>query len=219
MIDIVETMQKLSRERPIFHSEADFQHALAWQIHVESPGSRIRLEYPLDYEKSGQLDIVLLDGNRELAFELKYKKRNFLAFAQREVFSLRTDSAEDIGRYDFLKDVQRLEEFVSNRPNATGYAILLTNDSLYWRVSPRETISDAFRVTEGGRITGTLGWSATAGKGTTKGRQASITLRGAYDCNWRDYSEFEPTDYVLGDNRISVPGTKFRYLLFEVSRG
>jgi len=216
MIDIVEIMQKLSRERPIFHSEADFQHALAWQIHVESPESQIRLEYPLDYEESRHLDIVLLDGNRELAFELKYKKCHFLAFVQREIFSLRTDSAEDIGRYDFLKDVQRLEKFVSNRPNANGYAILLTNDSLYWRASPRETISDAFRVTEGRKITGMLSWSATAGKGTTKDRQSSITLHGTYDCSWRDYSEFEPTDYVLGDNRVSVPDSKFRYLLFTV---
>ena len=216
MINMVEIMQKLSRERPIFHSEADFQHALAWQIHLESLRSRIRLEYPLDHEESGHLDIVLFEEDREVALELKYKKHRFLAFIQKEIFSLRTDSAEDTGRYDFLQDVQRLEKFVSDRRNASGYAILLTNDSLYWKASPRETISDAFRVTEGRKITGTLSWSARAGKGTTKDRQSSITLRGIYDCEWRDYSEFEPTDYVLGDNRISLPGSKFRYLLLAV---
>jgi hypothetical protein len=215
-MDIIELMQKLSRERPIFHSEADFQHALAWQMHVESSESRIRLEYPLDHEKSGHLDVLLVDGNRELAFELKYKKRNFLAVVQQEIYSLRTDSAEDIGRYDYLKDAQRLEEFVSSRPNASGYAILLTNDSLYWRPSPRQTASDAFRVTQGRRITGTLTWSATAGQGTIRGRESPITLRGTYYCSWKDYSEFGPTDYVIGGDRISVPGTKFRYLLFEV---
>lgn len=131
MINMAEIMHMLSRERPIFHSEVDFQHALAWQIHLESPKSQIRLEYPLDYEESGRLDIVLLDENRELAFELKYKKHSFLALIQGEIFSLRTDSAEDIGRYDFLKDVQRLERFVSDRRNASGCVILLTNDSLY----------------------------------------------------------------------------------------
>jgi len=216
MIDVTEIMRKLRRERPIFHSEADFQHALAWQIHLESPKSHIRLEYPLDYEESGHLDIVLLEEDREVAFELKYKKRRFFAFIRKEIFSLRTDSAQDIGRYDFLKDVQRLEKFVSGRCNTSGYAILLTNDSLYWEASPRKTISDAFRVTEGRKITGTLNWSARAGKGTTKDRQSPINLKGIYDCEWREYSEFEPTEYVVGDNKISVPSSKFRYLLFKV---
>jgi len=215
-MDIIKLMQTLSSERSIFHSEADFQHALAWQMHVQSPESRIRLEYPLDYEKGGHLDILLAEGNRQLAFELKYKKRNFSAIVQQEIYSLRTDSAEDTGRYDYLKDVQRLEQFVSGRPNASGYAILLTNYSLYWRDSPRQTASNAFRLTQGRTITGTLTWSSTAGEGTISGRASPITLRGTYVCNWKDYSEFSPTDYVIGDNRVSVAGTKFRYLLSAV---
>ena len=28
----------------MFHSEADFQHALAWQIHEAAPESQVRLE-------------------------------------------------------------------------------------------------------------------------------------------------------------------------------
>ena len=186
MVNIVEIIQKLACERPIFHSEADFQQALAWQIHLESLKCQIRLEYPLDYEGSDHLDIVLLEKDRELALELKYKKHRFLAFVHQEIFSLKADSAEDIGRYDFLKDVQRLEKFVSNRPKASGYAILLTNDSLYWKASPRKTISDAFRLHEGRKVTGTLVWSTGAGKGTTKGRELPIILKGVYDCQWRE---------------------------------
>jgi hypothetical protein len=47
MITIVELnqiIQKLANERPIFHSEADFQHGLAWLIHEEFPSCRMRLE-------------------------------------------------------------------------------------------------------------------------------------------------------------------------------
>ncbi len=39
-------MADLAAHRPIFHSEADFQHALAWQIHEAMPDCEIRLEWP-----------------------------------------------------------------------------------------------------------------------------------------------------------------------------
>jgi hypothetical protein len=45
--DILEAMRDLSTQRPIFHSEADFQHALAWYFHQQFPDAHIRLEYPL----------------------------------------------------------------------------------------------------------------------------------------------------------------------------
>ena len=38
-------MAALARVRPLFHSEADFQHALAWLIHQRHSDARIRLEY------------------------------------------------------------------------------------------------------------------------------------------------------------------------------
>jgi hypothetical protein len=44
MITLENTLPSLSRERPIFHSEADFQHALAWHIHPRHPDTRVRLE-------------------------------------------------------------------------------------------------------------------------------------------------------------------------------
>jgi hypothetical protein len=34
MIDLDDRLLSLSRQRSIFHSEADFQHALAWYIHL-----------------------------------------------------------------------------------------------------------------------------------------------------------------------------------------
>ena len=45
MLDIPELMRELARERPLFHSEADFQHALAWRIHETISDCGIRLEY------------------------------------------------------------------------------------------------------------------------------------------------------------------------------
>lgn len=44
-IDPAVVFDDLLKERPVFHSEADFQHALAWSIHRVYPDAKIRLEY------------------------------------------------------------------------------------------------------------------------------------------------------------------------------
>ncbi len=43
-LDIHGALGRLSAVRPIFHSEADFQHALAWTIQLQHPDATIRLE-------------------------------------------------------------------------------------------------------------------------------------------------------------------------------
>ena len=45
MIHLYDVLRSLSCQRPIFHSEADFQHALAWLIHLQHPDAIVRLEY------------------------------------------------------------------------------------------------------------------------------------------------------------------------------
>ena len=39
MLDIEGLLTSLAQSRKVFHSEADFQHALAWQIHKARPDS------------------------------------------------------------------------------------------------------------------------------------------------------------------------------------
>jgi hypothetical protein len=51
MLDLESTLTALAFERRIFHSEADFQHALAWKLHERHPDAKIRLEVP-----SGRFD-------------------------------------------------------------------------------------------------------------------------------------------------------------------
>ena len=45
--DVAEVLSELASHRPVFHSEADFQFALAWQWQQQAPEAKIRLEYPL----------------------------------------------------------------------------------------------------------------------------------------------------------------------------
>ena len=207
MLDMIRLMSVLSEHRPIFHSEADFQHALAWQIHETNPNWQIRPEYPFPSGKNSMyLDIWI--PKKGIAVELKYCTQKLQVEYCRERFALRDQSAGPLRRYDFLKDIARLERVVKNeeRPASVGFAVFLTNDPSYWQCPQRETVDAAFRTHEGREISGKLAWADRASEGTTKGRPP-IRLEDTYNLQWRDYPPgFETESYG-----------KFRYLVVKVT--
>ena len=162
-------LKGLSERRPVFHSEADFQLALAWYLHEMIPNCQVRLEFkPFQSEKM-YLDIWL--HTLGIAMELKYVTRELKLKQEGENFVLRNQLAQDTRRYDFIRDISRLEKVVCGlEPAKTGFAVLLTNDPSYWRV-PRqgwEGMSDAaFRIHEGKTVKGKMKWSERASEGTT----------------------------------------------------
>ena len=74
-MDLNRILQSLAARRPIFHSEADFQHALAWELDNKAPGSEVRLEFRPFPEERFYLDIWLRGAGEALAIELKYLTR------------------------------------------------------------------------------------------------------------------------------------------------
>jgi hypothetical protein len=207
VIDIEKTLTALASQRPIFHSEADFQHAFAWEIHQQLPNASIRLELPLQSQrKSIHLDIWAVQNELALAIELKYKTRALSVRTGNEQFTLTNQSAQDLGRYDFIKDIQRLEQVTTSRTNTIGYAILLTNDSAYWaRSRDSRTVDSDFRIEQGRILHGELKWGAGASEGTKRGREKPLVLHGEYAIIWTDYSQ--PSTESYG---------KFRYVIVEV---
>jgi hypothetical protein len=205
-LDFKQLMAGLAKERPIFHSEADFQHALAWQIHTDHPGAQIRLEKRP--ERGIRLDLLVKLDDESVAVELKYLVSRVDQIVMGERFNLPNQSAQDISRYDFLKDVARVERFVADGIADRGVAIALSNDQGYWRTGTKlDPVDLMFRLNEGRAISGELIWGTLAGAGTTKGREMPLTLTGRYQCTWEDYSSIE---------RSSGRPIVFRYLLFEV---
>lgn len=214
MFNVSQIMEMLSRARPVFYSEADFQHAFAWQVHLQNPNYIIQLEYPISpgQEADEYLDVLVSDSKNKVAVELKYKTSTLLAPIGGDIFLLKSHGAQDQGRYDFLKDVQRLEKYLSDNPNSIGYAIFLSNDSSYWKPGRNEkTVCDDFRLTEGRNISATLNWGESAGKGTIRKRESPIILKNTYECVWREYSNIERHEYVKGS-------TQFKYLVLDVAR-
>lgn len=209
MVDIRKVLHDLAIKRPIFHSEADLQHALAWELHLQYPTCSVRLEFkPSRFGKRAYVDIWAKCKEVVLAFELKYKTRFLNLWMKDEAFFLLDQSAQDIARYDFLKDIYRLEQIVSSLNNVIGYAMFLTNDSAYWKPPrSRRTVDADFRIHQGRFLTGNLRWGVVASSGTTSGREEAITISGGYNLHWQDYSQ--PSNASYG---------KFKYLLVEVSR-
>jgi hypothetical protein len=190
MIEIREVLSSLTRKRSIFHSEADFQHAFAWEFHQKLPSASVRLELPVQVKNQFlHIDIWIAYQDTILAIELKYKTRGLVAQIGNEQYRLKDQSAQDIGRYDFVKDIQRLEQTAASHRDFTGYAILLTNDSAYWvKPANHSTIDAAFRLHDGRILEGVLAWGANASDGTKKNRDQPLELQGRYHLQWSDYS-------------------------------
>ncbi len=206
-MDIDQIISSLSKKRPVFYSEADFQHALAWEFHSSDPLIEVRLEIPDAWrDKNASIDMRIRAQEKYFFFELKYKTVRTQVSHESEKFALKNHSAKPQGVYDFIKDIQRLESFVESTPGAEGYAIILSNDRTYWNGSRKDaSIDKDFLLVEGRELSGTLGWSSNAGIGSIKGREKPISLSGKYKVNWKSFSD------------LSAHGGKpFKYLCLHI---
>lgn len=200
IFSIQDIMKRLSQKRPVFHSEADFQLAFAWEIKEQFPESEIRLEYVIP-DLGYHLDVLVWLDGQMVPIELKYKTLKSFFTIKEETFALKGHGAQDIGRYDIIKDVMRIEQIVKKLNSPIGFTVSLTNDPSYWISSNRETIADDFRLPEGRVLTGNLRWAEHAGAGSTKGRENHLFLTYEYPLHWEEYS-------TLGEGRNGL----FQYL-------
>jgi len=192
LIDPYAVLASLAKRGAVFHSEADFQFAFAWEAKTMNPGLEVRLEtHP---EPGVRLDLELIDPDppRGLAVELKYMTRLWAGVHGSESLALKNHGASDLRAYDVVKDIARVERFVGERPGWAGLVIAMTNEAAYWRASThgRATNADAFRLFEGNVLVGERRWGPNTG-GTSRGRETPLTLRGTYELRWSDFSRVD----------------------------
>jgi hypothetical protein len=208
MIDFNQVLSNLSHRRSIFHSENDFQFELAWQLKLYNTQLEIRIEKPIT---PVYIDLFLIDGCRNIGIELKYKTSKIEHFDKNtgEMFNLKEHAALDLGRYDFLNDISRLEILKSKGLIDIGYCIFLTNCIYYWspirynyKVAPNDI---NFRLEDGLKIKGQLFWTPETKESTVgKKRMEGLTFLNQHTMHWWDYSD------------LTVSNGKFRYLLIEI---
>ncbi|WP_051620327.1 hypothetical protein [Paenibacillus sp. UNC451MF] len=163
MFDMQRTLGELTSERKLFHSEADFQHALAMKIDQLYPTAAIRFEIPLEIEHSRiHLDIRVALEDQIIAIELKYGTTKLALIDNKEKYDLRDQSADDNTRYGFCNDIERVEKMIDLKHCTEGYAVILTNYSAFWKTwkpnLSRKVNDEDFRIHEGRRLHGELKW-------------------------------------------------------------
>lgn len=204
LLDLPRLLRDLAGERPIFHSEADFQHALAWRIQLAIPEARIRLEVPAFGGSRDRVDIVVRLTAGLVPIELKYWQAAFSDEVDGEPFRLVNQSAQDMHRAAFAKDVMRVEQLVTAHGWPEGWVVALTNDASYWNAGVAGSTSDtAFRLHEGRELSGRLAWRTGTSPNTMKGTE-TVALAGRYMCRWSGYS------------RVGAARGEFRYLAIRV---
>jgi hypothetical protein len=192
-VELDGVLANMAAKRPVFHSEADLQHAFAWEVHTLDPLMRVRLEtHP---EPNLNLDLLFSrpDLDRHTAVELKYKSDLWVGDVDGEPFALKRHGASDRNCYRIVKDISRLERFTKDRPNWDGVLVTLSNEPSYWTAAThgRETNAAAFRVYEGVQLAGTRAWGPATGASTKKDMEEPIVLVGQHDLRWRDYSRLQ----------------------------
>ncbi len=210
-MDIYKVFNSLLLQNRIFSSEADFQFALAWEIKaVYGDSVNIRLEYiPWKYNDKMHIDIAVFYRKHLISIELKYIKNSLKIKHQGEHIKLKRHTARHIGAYKYLKDIERMEGIINSKEYniKKAYAIILTNDSGYWRDVriKKQPIDMAFRIFEGTAISGKREWGKDAGEGTIRNHKDPIVFSGSYTINWQKYKPARDVG--------------FRYTIAEIKKG
>lgn len=203
--NINEVISDLQSRRKLFVSEADFQLELAMCIREIYPDAKVLLEYTPKFKPDMHIDILVIVNGEWIPIELKYVTKKLDTKTQETIFgfeyiwyNLKTRGAKDLQCYDYLKDIERIEDVKSSLQNETifrfreGYTIQITNDSSYLKEpTKKECFYEEFALVEGVEKHGVLRWHENTGVGTTRGRESPITLQGQYPINWNEYSKID----------------------------
>lgn len=137
IFDIYHVIMELSKTNPIFHNEQGFQDYLVHKIGMLYPKLKIKFEHKTILDKGHKSYIDILIKNEEglyIPIELKYRTNKLHCNFDDCTYELSNQSAEDITRYGYLKDISRIEKYSETEEKfLTGYAIMLTNQSNVWK--------------------------------------------------------------------------------------
>ena len=157
--------QFLDTNRELLFNERDLQMHLATFLRQTGHYDDVDVEYyvPLSelegyiWNNELRMDVLVRKGREYLPIELKYKTRTvrkrLLRFGEsvaEEVVVMKNQGAQDVGKYDFWKDVRRIE-IVRNRFGniSNGLAVFVTNDPSYVQRGREESNHIKFSMDEG----------------------------------------------------------------------
>lgn len=183
----------------LFFNERDFQMHLAVCLRNTRHYDDVDVEYFVPYQELNgykgiwgteqlRLDVVVSKDGVYVPIELKYKTKSvsrqlprFGEHLSESIPVMKSQGAQDLGRYNFWKDVRRVE-MVRGRFKAVpgGFAVFMTNDKAYLTGPREESIDALFSMKEGKHET-LKRWSKTTG---TAASNPNFEVEKEYSINW-----------------------------------
>lgn len=171
MTNLIEIVQQdvfafLESYNELLFNERDFQmHLATWLRNSANHYDDVDVEYyvpktELDnyiWDSELRLDIVVKKDGEYCPVELKYKTKKVESQISRfdemlddKVVVMKNQGAQDLGMYDFWKDVRRVE-LVRNRFERVkgGLAVFVTNDGFYTKGSKESSNNYLFNMSAG----------------------------------------------------------------------
>ena len=168
LVDIVrkDVCAFLESNEELLFNERDFQmHLATWLRNSANRYDDVDVEYYVPrqelenyiWESELRLDIVVKKEGEYCPVELKYKTKKVERKISRfdedltgDVVVMKNQGAQDLGMYDFWKDVRRVE-LVRNRFERVkgGLAVFVTNDNAYTKASKTTSNNYLLNMNEG----------------------------------------------------------------------
>ena len=170
MANLIEIVQQdvfafLESNNELLFNERDFQmHLATWLRNSANHYDDVDVEYYVPWQKLDdyiwkselRLDIVVKKDGEYCPVELKYKTKKVERQISRfdeildKVVVIKNQGAQDLGMYDFWKDVRRVELVRNRFKNVKGgLAVFVTNDPLYTKKSRENSNNFLFNMDEG----------------------------------------------------------------------
>ena len=171
MTNLIEIVQQdifafLGSYEELLFNERDFQmHLATWLRNSINSYDDVDVEYYVpwqeldDYiwESELRLDILVKKDGEYCPVELKYKTKKIERQISRfdevlhdKVVVMKNQGAQDLGMYDFWKDVRRVELLRNRFKNVKGgLAVFVTNDPFYTKASRSNSNNYLLNMTEG----------------------------------------------------------------------
>lgn len=146
-MNLIEITKLVLENTQNIENEKQFQFWLAWELKTKNANVNIQFEKKIKKQTNGNnenkcwyIDLVI----DEIYIELKLNNKNT------------GDHPADIRRYEFWKDVTRLEKL----SKTNKYIIFACNDKKFWEPTNNKTIDANFLLFNGRKIkSGELSWS------------------------------------------------------------
>ena len=201
LVEIVRTdvFAFLEGNKELLFNERDFQmHLATWLRNSANHYDDVDVEYYVPWQELEnyvwkselRLDIVVKKDGEYCPIELKYKTKKverqisrFDELLDEKVIVMKNQGAQDLGMYDFWKDVRRIE-LVRNRFERVkgGLAVFVTNDVFYTKVS--KSSSNHYLFGMAGDVTRLKQKHWLNPKSTCAKTRPNFDIEQAYDIVW-----------------------------------